>query len=77
MTLNKYFNRKFKTKIGVERAIKIKGLYDYCRINIVGDTILSQRYGYKKVIDWEDNSHYYTITNLVFTKNMVNDLNDI
>lgn len=74
--MNKYFRKKFKTEKSVKRAIKTKTFYDYCKINLRGDTILSQKYGYQKTIDWLNKSHYYTIISLVSTRDMINDIND-
>ena len=72
--INKYFTRKFNTRRGVKFAILLKRPYDWIRIHISGDIILKQAYGINYTIGGPKS--YYSIINLIWTKNMLRDLNN-
>ena len=65
--MNWYFRRRFKTLTGVKIAIFLKRPYDFIRLKLRGEKILSQSYTLL-------NLKGYTITNLIVTQAMIDDV---
>ena len=78
-----YFSRNFKTIKGVKFAIFLKKPYDWVRLTLKGQTILSQKYGVESCFlirlggeeKQEKGKHYYRIMNMIWTQEMLDDLN--
>lgn len=84
--INKYFNRRFKTLKGIKLAISIKRPYDWVRLKLRGEKILSQRYcifNHSMVAKIEDgrgnilNPDGYTIMNIIWTQSLIDDIKKI
>jgi len=81
--IDKYFKRKFKTVAGIRFAIFLKRPYDWVRLKLKGEKILSHKYhiyNYSSIVPITNmngdviNSPGYTIWNMIWTQSMVDDL---
>jgi hypothetical protein len=84
--IDKYFKKRFKTSSGVKLAIAIKRPYDWIRLKLRGEKILSQRYtflNHGSIVKIKDsngnilNPDGYTITNIIWTQSMIDDINEM
>jgi len=85
--INKYFKRRFKTIAGIKLAIFLKRPYDWVRLNLRGEKILRHEYhiynkhsfvGKVTNSNGDDiNPPGYTIWNMIWTQNMIDDLKEI
>jgi hypothetical protein len=69
----RYFKRKFKTTQGVRLAIFLKRPYDWVRLKLEGQSILSHKYSYS-LIGFGEYQGRYKIVNLIITQEMIDDI---